>query len=113
MPLADRDHVVRATGRDTTTHAQELTAGILLAALAAALAIRHLVPIEALAPAVVTLLFAGAAVTAGIALLCRRGRFGIMWLELAGGLTFVGVVLSVLIEPDQLVRLTGVSSQPE
>jgi hypothetical protein len=36
-----------------------------------------------------------------------------MWFELAGGLAFIGVVLSVLIEPDQLVRLTGVSDQPE
>lgn len=113
MPLADRDHLVRPTRRDATTHAQELTAGILLAALVAALGVRHLVPSEALAPVVVTLLFAGAALTAGVALLCQRGRFGVMWFELAGGLAFIGVVLSVLIEPDQLVRLTGVSNQPE
>ena len=113
MPLVDRDRIVQPAGRDATTHAQLLTAGILLAALVAALGIRHVVPMEALAPVVVTLLFAGAALTAGVALLCRRGRFGVMWFELAGGLAFIGVVLSVLIEPDQLVRLTGVSNQPE
>jgi hypothetical protein len=113
MAFVDRDRVVRPTSRDTTVHAQQLMAGILLAALIAALGIRHLVPAEALAPAVVTLLFAGAAVTAGLALLCRRDRFRVMWFELAGGLTFIGIVLSVLIEPDQMVRLTGVSDQPE
>jgi hypothetical protein len=36
-----------------------------------------------------------------------------VWLDLAGSLTFIGVVISVLIEPDQLVRLSGVSDQPE
>ena len=40
-------------------------AGILLAALIATLAIRNLVPADALAPAIVTLLFAVGAVTAG------------------------------------------------
>ena len=58
-------------------------------------------PADALAPAIVTLLFAVGAVTAGFALLCRRDRFRIMWFDLAGSLTFIGVVLSVLIEPDQ------------
>ena len=70
-------------------------------------------PAEALAPAIVTLLFAVGAVTAGFALLCRRDRFRIMWFDLAGSLTFVGVVISVLIEPDQMVRLFALSDQPE
>ena len=51
--------------------------------------------------------------TAGLALLCRRDRFRIMWFDLAGSLTFIGVVLSVLIEPDQMVRLFTLSDQPE
>ena len=72
-----------------------------------------MVPADALAPAIVTLLFAVAAMTAGFALLCRRDRFRIMWFDLAGSLTFIGVVLSVLIEPDQMVRLFALSDQPE
>ena len=72
-----------------------------------------MVPADALAPAIVTLLFVVAAVTAGCALLCRRDRFRIMWFDLAGSLTFIGVVLSVLIEPDQMVRLFTLSDQPE
>jgi len=113
MAFADRSHILRPSGRDVTTRAKELMAGILLVALIAALGIRQLVPAEALGPAVVTLLFAGGAAIAGAALLCQRGRFRITLFDLAGGLTFIGIVLSVLIEPDQLVRLTGVSNQPE
>jgi len=70
-------------------------------------------PADALAPAIVTLLFVVAATTTGFALICRRDRFRIMWLDLAGSVTFIGVVLSVLIEPDQLVRLFALSDQPE
>ena len=92
---------------------KELFAGILLVALIAAVGIRNVVPADALAPAIVTLLFAVAAVTAGFALLCRGDRFRIMWFDLAGSLTFIGVVLSVLIEPDQMVRLFTLSDQPE
>ena len=87
--------------------------GILLAALFATLAIRNLVPADALAPAIVTLLFAAGAATAGAAWLCRAGRFRVMWLDLAGSLTFIGVVISALIEPDQMVRLFTLSDQPE
>ena len=88
-------------------------AGILLAALLATLAIRNVVPADALAPIIVTLLFAVGAATAGLALLCRAGQFRMMWFELAGSLTFIGVVISVLIEPDQLIRLCGASDQPD
>ena len=56
--------------------------------------------------------FAPGALMAGLALLCRD-RFRAMSLELAGGLTFIGVVLSVLIEPDQMIRLFTLSDQPE
>ena len=88
-------------------------ASILLAALLLALAIRNVVPADALAPAIVTLLFAVGAATAGLALLCRTGPFRMAWFEIAGSLTFIGVVLSVLIEPDQLIRLCGASDQSE
>ena len=86
---------------------------ILLAALLVGLAIRHIVPADALAPVAVTSLFAVAGLTAGLALLCRAGEFRTMWFDIAGSLTFIGVVLSVLIDPDQLIRLFGVVDQSE
>jgi hypothetical protein len=36
-----------------------------------------------------------------------------MWFDIAGMLTFVGVAVSVLIEPDQVVRLFIQSNQPD
>ena len=113
MAFLDRSQIVETTPRPPAARGKELFAGILLVALIAALGIRNMVPSDALAPAVVTLLFAIGAVTAGIALICRRDRFRIMWFDLAGSLTFIGVVLSVLIEPDQFVRLFALSDQPE
>jgi hypothetical protein len=87
--------------------------GILMATLIASLAIRNLVPADALAPAIVTLMFVVGAAAAGAAWLCRAGWFRVMWLDLAGSLTFIGVVISVLIEPDQMVSLFTPSDQPE
>ena len=113
MAIADRGQIVRTKGQENTARGKELIAGILLVALIATLGIRNLVPADALAPAIVTLLFAVGATTAGFALLCRRDRFRTMWFDLAGSLTFIGVVLSVLIEPDQMVRLFALSDQPE
>ena len=112
MAIADRRQMVRTKGRDNTPRGKELMAGILLLALVLALGVRNIVPMDALAPVVVTLLFAAGALMAGLALLCRD-RFRAMSLELAGGLTFIGVVLSVLIEPDQMIRLFALSDQPE
>jgi hypothetical protein len=113
MAIADRSRIVRTRGREDTARGKALMAGVLLVALIATLGIRSVVPADALAPAIVTLLFAVGAVTAGLALLSRRDRFRIMWFDLAGGLTFIGVVLSVLIEPDQMIRLFALSDQPE
>ena len=36
-----------------------------------------------------------------------------MWFDIAGILTFVGVAFSILIEPDQMVRLFILSDQPD
>ena len=36
-----------------------------------------------------------------------------MWFDIAGILTFVGVAFSILIEPDQMVRLFMLSDQPD
>jgi len=113
MTVLGRSQIVRTTHRAPSAHGKELMAGVLLAALIATLAIRNLVPADALAPAIVTLLFAVGAATAGAACLCRTDRFRITWFDLAGSLTFIGVVVSVLIEPDQLIRLCGVSDQSE
>jgi len=113
MAFPDRSHIVPTSDRATGARGKELFAGILLMALIATLGIRNVVPADALAPAIVTLLFVVAAMTAGFALICRRDRFRIMWFDLAGSLTFIGVVLSVLIEPDQMVRLFALPDQPE
>lgn len=113
MAFLDRSQIVQTNARAPAARGKELFAGILLVALIATVGIRNVVPTDALAPAIVTLLFAVAAVTAGFALLCRRDRFRIMWFDLAGSLTFIGVVLSVLIEPDQMVRLFTLSDHPE
>ncbi len=112
MAFADHNQGFRTADKGAA-RAKELMTGILLATLLATLAIRHLVPAEALAPVIVTLLFAGGAVIAGLALLCRSDRFRTMWFELAGGLTFIGIVVSVFIEPEQLERLFGASHQGE
>lgn len=113
MAFLDRSQIVETDRRPPAARGKELFAGILLVALFATVGIRNVVPVDALAPAIVTLLFAVAALTAGFALLCRRDRFRIMWFDLAGSLTFIGVVLSVLIEPDQMVRLFALSDHPE
>jgi uncharacterized membrane protein YccC len=113
LAVTDRSQIVRPARRNAAARVKELMAGILLAALVAGLGLRHLVPPELLTPSVVTMLFAGGAVTAGFALLCRRDGFRTMWFDLAGSLTFIGVVISVLIEPDQIATLGGVSHQPE
>jgi hypothetical protein len=113
MAFLDRSQIVETNPRPPAARGKELFAGILLLALLATVGIRNVVPVDALAPAIVTLLFGVAALTAGFALLCRRDRFRIMWFDLAGSLTFIGVVLSVLIEPDQMNRLFALSDQPE
>lgn len=114
MAFADRSHFAR-TDRQEATRAGPLMAGggILLAALIATLGLRQLAPAEAVAPALVTLLFAGSAVAAGLALLFRSDRLRILWFDVASGLTFVGIVISVFIEPDQLASLIGASNQPK
>ena len=113
MAFLDRNQIFPTSHRALPARGKELFAGILLVALISAVGIRNVVPADAMAPAIVTLLFAVAAMTAGLALLCQRDRFRIMWFDLAGSLTFIGVVISVLIEPDQLISLCGVSDRSE
>jgi hypothetical protein len=113
MAIADHRRIVRNRDEANTARGKELIAGILLMALIATLGIRGVIPVDALAPVIVTLLFAVGAMTAGLALLCRRDRFRTLWFDLAGTLTFIGVILSVVIEPDQMIRLFALSEQPE
>jgi hypothetical protein len=113
MALLDRIPTFQAAGRASPPRGKELMAGILLAVLLATLAIRNVVPADALAPIIVTVLFAIGAAMAALALLCRAGQFRASWFELAGSLTFIGVVISVLIDPDQLIRLCGASDQSD
>ena len=75
MAFLDRSQIVRTADRAPPAPGKELMVGILLAALLATLAIRNLVPADALAPAIVTLMFVVGAAAAGAAWLCR-GRAG-------------------------------------
>lgn len=113
MAFADRS--LEATERQATPRTGQLVAGagILLAAVVATLTARQLVPAGAVAPVIVTLLFAGSAVAAALAFLFRRDQSRVLWLDFAGGMTFVGIVISVFIEPDQLAALLAASNQPE
>jgi hypothetical protein len=85
----------------------------LLAMLAMAVALRALVPADAVTPAVATLLFALAAGAALVGALLRDRLTRMTWFDAAGILTFVGVAVSILIEPDQIVRLISLSDQPD
>jgi hypothetical protein len=104
-PLADPP--VASTGRVI-----QLFAATLLVALLAALSLRATLSLHALAPAVATLLFTVAAATAGIAML-RRNDVRPLWYDVAGMLTFIGVAITVLIEPEQIVGLVSFSEQPD
>ena len=112
MAYADRNQIVRKRDHGSTDRTKELFAGVLLGALIATLVTSKVLPTDALAPAVTTLLFVLGAATAGLALLCGRNRAPI-WFDIAGVLTFVGIAVSILIEPDQLVRLVTLSDQPD
>jgi hypothetical protein len=89
-----------------------LFAAVLLITLMAALSLRATLSLHALAPAVATLLFAVAAATVGIAMLCRLDVRP-LWYDVAGVLTFIGVAITVLIEPEQIVGLVSFSEQPD
>lgn len=113
MTLFERTQIVEGNGRASPARGKGMFAGILLVVMIATVGTRNMLPTEALAPAIVTLLFAIAAATIGLALLCRRDRLRTMWYDLGGALAFIGIVISVLIEPDQMVRLFSFEQQPE
>jgi hypothetical protein len=113
MASADRSRAFRKQAQGSAGWGERLVAGVLLFALIATLGIRNAVPIDALAPMIATLLFVLGGTAAGVALLWRRNQARVTWFDIAGMLTFVGVAVSVLIEPDQMVRLFADSDQPD
>jgi hypothetical protein len=113
MAFTDRSSSVRDIAPATPRRVKELFAASLLLALTAALALRAFVSLDALAPMVATLLFAIAALMAGAALVPRWFTWRAAWFDVAGVLTFIGVGITILIEPDQMVRLVTLSDQPE
>ncbi|MDB5581083.1 MAG: hypothetical protein JWR80_6259 [Bradyrhizobium sp.] len=113
MAFTNHSRIAEEKGQKSTDRTRELFAAILLGALIATVGLRSVLPIDALAPAIATLLFALGATTAGVALLCRRRQARSVWLDIAGVVTFVGITVSILIEPDQMVRLVTHSNQPD
>jgi hypothetical protein len=113
MAFTDRSQVVRKHDRGAAYRITGLFAATLAGALTATLGLRLALPTDALAPVIATLLFALAAAAAGLAFLCRRNQIRTAWLDIAGSLTFVGVAVSILIEPDQMVRLLTLSEQSD
>jgi hypothetical protein len=113
MAFTNRSRIAGKQDRESTDRTTELFVVIVLGALIATVGLRNALPIDALAPAIATLLFALGAAAAGLALLCRRNEARSVWLDIAGVLTLVGVTVSILIEPDQMVRLVALSDQPD
>jgi hypothetical protein len=113
MALTNHGRIIEKTGQKPADRTTQLFAVALFAALIATLGLRSILPIDVLAPAIATMLLAVAAATAGLALLCRRNQVRSLWLDVAGVLTFVGITVSILIEPDQMVRLVTLSNQPD
>ena len=111
MALTDRGRIGWKQRQGSADRSEELLVGILLGTLISTIALRNLLPTDALAPVIATLLFVVGAATAGFALLLLRDPARTMWLNIAGLLTFVGIAVSILIDPDQIVRLLDSSDQ--
>lgn len=113
MAFTDRSFTDRNDAPVTPTGVKELFAATLLGTLAAGLALRAFVSLDALAPIVATLLFALAASIAGGALIPRNRKNRVLWLDVAGVVTFIGVGISIVMDSEQLLRLVAQSDQPE
>ena len=110
MAFTDRGQIARKQAQRSTDRTAELLVGMLLGTLISTIALRNLLPIDALAPVMATLLFVVGAATAGVALLLRDPARTV-WLNVAGLLTLIGIAVSILIDPDQIVRLLHSSNQ--
>lgn len=109
MAFTDRNQSARTDTPPLVERRTEIFVAILLVTLAATLILRGAVSPDAFAPAVATLLFGLAAASVGVAYLCRSVGTRSLLFDVAGMLTFVGVVVTIKIEPDQLVRLVSLS----
>ena len=98
--------------RGSSDRTGDVLVGVLLGTLISAIALQNLLPTDALAPVIATVLFVVGAATAGLALLLLHDRARTAWLNIAELLTLVGVAVSILIDPDQMVRLLHSSNQP-
>jgi hypothetical protein len=112
MAFTGRGRVGWKQSQGSTDRTAELLVGMLLGTLISTVALRALLPTDALAPAIATLLYVVGAATAGFALLLLRDPGRTTGLNIAGLLTFVGIAVSILIDPDQIVRLLDSSNQP-
>ena len=91
-----------------------LFAAALVATLAIALLVRRLVSADALLPLMATMLFTVAVLTTGIAIFYRRNSDArITWMDIAGIFAAIGVAVSILIEPHQMIRLVAAPDQAE
>ena len=111
MAFTDRGRIDWNRPQGSGVRIEQLLVGMLLGTLISTVALRNLLPADALAPVVTTLLFVAGAATAGVALLLREQARSV-WLNVGGLLTFIGIGVSILIDPDQVVRLLHSSNQP-
>jgi hypothetical protein len=74
------------------------------AALAVALALKHALPVEAVLPALVILMFAAAAFIGFAGFAAGRSMKQSIF-DIAGVFTFVGVFIAAAVEPEQMVGL--------
>jgi hypothetical protein len=88
-----------------------ILAVILCSTLVAFSAMSSVLARDAVLPALVSLLFGSAAV-AGLIAIMRGRNTGAAMFDVAGVLTFVGIVVAVSIEPDQMVRLMAPEPGP-
>jgi hypothetical protein len=112
MAFTDRGRIGWKQLQGSSDRTGDVLVGVLLGTLVSAIALQNLLPTDALAPVIATVLFVVGAATAGLALLLLRDRARMAWLNIAGVLTFVGIAVSILIDPDQMVRLLHSSNQP-
>jgi hypothetical protein len=104
MTITNPMEGLRARSRPSTSGPHMALAGTLAAILAAAAVLDQSLPKGQLLPAVCTMFFVAAAAVAAIAWLRPMSRQPMSYWDIAGGLTFIGVCMAALIEPDQLIR---------
>lgn len=115
MAITSSSHEVRGYTQRATLGPPVAFAGSIFLVLAAYAASNWLVSPDLVIPVVVTLLFVLAGIAALSAWQTSAGtdvRRLTYW-DVAGALTFIGIVLSALIDPDQMLRFVeGAERRP-